>query len=62
MMVLDECDLLLSFGHEKDIKYVFERCREGVQTVMVLVFVHYAKKLGTFEIVVVIETSRGGLR
>ena len=35
MMVLDECDLLLSFGHEKDIKYVFERCREGVQTVMV---------------------------
>ena len=28
MMVLDECDLLLSFGHEKDIKYVFERCRE----------------------------------
>ncbi|CAL6343018.1 unnamed protein product [Bathycoccus prasinos] len=35
MMVLDECDLLLSFGHEKDIKYIFERCREGVQTVMV---------------------------
>ena len=29
MMVLDECDLLLSFGHEKDIKYVFERCREA---------------------------------
>ena len=60
MMVLDECDLLLSFGHEKDIKYVFERCREGVQTVMVSATTT-SEEVGN-EIVVVIETSRGGLR
>ena len=35
MLILDECDLLLSFGHEKDIKYIFERAKEGVQAMLV---------------------------
>jgi ATP-dependent RNA helicase DDX56/DBP9 len=34
LLVLDEADLLLSFGYEDDIKFVFEKCRVGTQCML----------------------------